>query len=182
FDTGRNSEAVLANQTVARANGSGERPTCRARKTMTGGMSTAVVSKDMNAVLTVTMARTNTHSSARRPRPQTARRPATMEHTPATLASSAPIVMAMTKTRTGPLASASSARSSPGRRPVTIVRTATAMSSHGTMTFHRTEAGFHWLARTPAEYGTPCDAEESDGPRHPRNSGRRFTVALSQHY
>ena len=36
---------------------------------MTGVMSTAVVSKDMNAVLTVTMARTNTHSSARRPRP-----------------------------------------------------------------------------------------------------------------
>src|SRR5699024_12298884 len=32
-------------------------------------MGTAVVSKDMNAVLTVTMARPNTHSSARRPRP-----------------------------------------------------------------------------------------------------------------
>src|SRR5699024_1704992 len=63
FDTGRNSEAVLANQTVARANGSGERPTCRVRTTMTGVMRTAVVSKDMNAVDTVTMAKTKSHST-----------------------------------------------------------------------------------------------------------------------
>src|SRR5699024_11855387 len=41
------------------------------------------------------------------PPPQTARRSATMENTPATLASSATIVMAMTKTRTGPVVSAS---------------------------------------------------------------------------
>src|SRR5699024_8301144 len=166
-DTGRKSEAVLANQTVARANGSGESPTWRVRTTMTGVMRTAVVSKDMNAVDTVTMARTKSHSSARRPRPQTARRSATTEKTPATLASSATIVIAMTKTRTGPVVSASPTRSSPGRRPVMTVRTATAMSTHGTMTFHRRERGFHWLSRTPAEYGTPVTVRSGRGPSGP---------------
>jgi len=118
FETGSARDAVLASQTVARANGSGETPMLCASTTTTGVTITAVVSSERNTVLTTASTTTSAHSTTTRPRPQRARRCETTSNTAASRASSATIVIATTNPSTGAIRSPSAPASVRGRNPV----------------------------------------------------------------
>lgn len=119
FDTGRKSEAVFASQTVANANGIGDRPFDRATATTTGVSSTAVVSRERNAVTTAAKATTASQRTMTRPRDRRASRAAAASNTPACAASSATIVTATTNSRIGHTRSPISSAASSGRSPKT---------------------------------------------------------------
>ena len=129
FETGRKRDAVFASQTVASANGMGDTPTWTASSTTTGVTSTAVVSRERNAVLTTASRSTSIHSSQSRPRPSFASRSASAEKTPASLASSATIVMPTTNASTGRTRSPSSSRSGAGSTPMAATTTAATTST-----------------------------------------------------
>ena len=118
LDTGSHSDAVFANQTVVSAKTRARRRACTAMRTTTGVRSTAVVSRDRNAVKPTAMTTTNNHKTMVRPRASRARREATSSKTPAWEASSATTVAANAKSRTGQTRSPSATASAVGSRPM----------------------------------------------------------------
>src|SRR5699024_11122302 len=129
-------------------------------------LGTAVVSKDMNAVLTVTMARTNTHSSARRPRPPDGQAFGDDGEHSCDAGELGDDRHGDDEDEDG---------SSRLREPHQVLARQTTGGDredrdHGTMMFHRREVGFHWLSRTPAGYGTPIAARFDREPSSPRSA------------
>ena len=117
LETGRNRDAVLASQTVLKANGRGGIFAWTASSTTTGVTSTAVVSSERKAVATEDRPRTKSHSRKTLPRPSAEMRSVTTRNSPASSTSSVTTVIATTKARTGTVRPANSPNAGHGRRP-----------------------------------------------------------------